>query len=154
MRARRPIGLRSTAGEEERGDLGNWGGGYLGFRGCPAAGTREIMNMIAQCYVGPIGATLVNRVMGLDSEPRTPNDGTNMPSETLRRIRLALALVVLGAASSMLFSPSVLHGEEPCELGGPPGSGWYCIEWPHTYGGSCEGIDCYVEMEFCCRIRT
>lgn len=72
----------------------------------------------------------------------------------VQKIRLAVSLVVLAVASLLLTSPGLVTAEtteEPCDFGGPPGSGWGCDpNKAHLYQSSCEGIDCYYEMETCC----
>lgn len=71
----------------------------------------------------------------------------------VRAVRVVVSLVVFAVCGLILGSAGLLRAqwEEPCEFGGPPGSGWGCNkDKAHIYQGSCEGIDCYYEMEDCC----
>jgi len=70
-----------------------------------------------------------------------------------RLARLVVSVVVLAVCTLILTGPALLRAqwEKPCEFGGPPGSGWECEpDKAHIYRGSCEGIDCYSQMESCC----
>lgn len=64
--------------------------------------------------------------------------------------RAGAILAAIVALVGLAFNPDLLTAEEPCEFGGPGGSGWECVELPHVFQGQCEGIDCYTAMEFCC----
>lgn len=71
----------------------------------------------------------------------------------VRSLRLLVSLLVLTVCMLVLSGPELLRAqwEEPCMFGGPPGSGWECDpDKAHIYQGSCEGIDCYSQMESCC----
>jgi len=69
-------------------------------------------------------------------------------------IRLMLSLTLLAASTVVLVAtPGLLRAqteeEQPCEFGGP--GEWHCIpNVKHIYQSSCEGIDCYDQMETCC----
>lgn len=72
---------------------------------------------------------------------------------TLKAVRLVVSILVLVLGGLILGGPGMLRAqwEDPCEFGGPPGSGWECDpDKAHIYQGSCEGIDCYTQMEDCC----
>ena len=73
--------------------------------------------------------------------------------EHVLSLRWLLSLVVLAVCLLVLSDAALLgaQGEEPCEFGGPEGSGWECDpDQAHEYHGTCEGIDCYTVMEKCC----
>jgi hypothetical protein len=82
-----------------------------------------------------------------------------MKITTITIVRTARAFVsLLALTATSLFAagvmPDRLSGrifEPPCEF--DDGSDeWACSAGPHDYQGSCEGIDCYSSMEFCCII--
>ncbi|MGH7467411.1 MAG: hypothetical protein ACRENP_05430 [Longimicrobiales bacterium] len=75
-------------------------------------------------------------------------------SNVLERIKLALSVAVLGAAS-LVLKPGGIVGQ-----GGPPpeppcyfddDKEFDCYkDKKHIYQTSCEGIDCYYKLEKCC----
>lgn len=65
------------------------------------------------------------------------------------RVESALALAFLASAAWLLW-PVSSRAEEPCEFAGYPGIGGCWSDAMHIWAGTCEGIDCYYELEFCC----
>ena len=66
---------------------------------------------------------------------------------TVRRIELVLALLALLAGGWLFHGANGLSAEPPCEYG----EIFTCTpDLAHIFQGSCEGIDCYSGMEFCC----
>lgn len=68
-------------------------------------------------------------------------------SMILKAVALVLAVVVVGVLARDFEG---LRASEPCENGGPGGSGWECVELQHVWEGQCAGVDCYTAMEMCC----
>ena len=67
------------------------------------------------------------------------------------RLELLFSALMLAGAIWAL-SPASGAAEPPCEYEGYPGIGG-CTDGDgvgHFYGGQCEGIDCYYELEACC----
>ena len=67
---------------------------------------------------------------------------------------LCSAVIILGAAMTFGPRPLAAVDEEPCELAGLPGIGECDPDREHIYEESCEGIDCYYELEICCDIEN
>ena len=79
-----------------------------------------------------------------------------MVIDTIRKLRFSFSLLVLIVMPLAAFGPigarSTANEAEPvCEY--DDGSKeWVCAPGPHVYMDSCEGVDCYSAMEFCCII--
>jgi len=66
-----------------------------------------------------------------------------------RGLILILAFALIGMGSWSILAPNALRAatEEPCDFSdlGP------CIpDMQHVFENSCEGVDCYTALEFCC----
>lgn len=74
-------------------------------------------------------------------------------SVRLRTVRVLLSILTIGGGLYGLLEPGMLSAEESgpgCEFAEP--SGDFACKKPakHIYQRSCEGVDCYYNIEMCC----